>query len=73
MRDRIAVHIVIMTIGLSLAFLLVMLATGCTVHLPRGLFGDDGYSAAEVDAINARIVCRNAARNMVELQRCDAR
>ena len=29
------------------------------------------YSADEIDAINARAYCRAAARNMVEIARCD--
>jgi hypothetical protein len=31
------------------------------------------YSRADVDAINAQIVCKNAARNLVQVARCEVR
>jgi hypothetical protein len=31
------------------------------------------YSRADVDAINAEIVCKQAARNLVQIARCETR
>jgi PBP1b-binding outer membrane lipoprotein LpoB len=52
---------------ISAILLLALLLSGC---IDRGVVP---YTAAEVDAINARTECKRLARNSVEIARCDTR
>lgn len=57
------------------AIALSLLLSGCGIY--QSVVGPpvltDVYSRAEVDAINAEIACRNQARTMLQVQRCDVR
>lgn len=53
----------------ALALLLTLLLGGCIVTDREQLY----YTRADVDAINARTQCRELARNLVQVSRCDGR
>jgi hypothetical protein len=60
----------------ALLIVLLLMLTGCitdqdTVYFDRYLASY--YSRADVDAINAEIVCKQAARNLVQIARCETR
>jgi hypothetical protein len=63
-----------------LVLLLTLLLTDCT-SIVGGWTGRDEiivrppdlYTRSEIDALNAEIACRNQARTMLQVQRCDVR
>ena len=58
-----------MTFVVCVVWLLVLgVLSGCRLHHEIG----DTYSKADVDAINARMQCRQVARTMIEIHRCEA-
>lgn len=67
------------TAGVMVVIGIIALLAGCSnVRFGGGRGGPDPdevptYSAAEIDAINARMACRNAARTQVEIARCETR
>jgi predicted lipoprotein with Yx(FWY)xxD motif len=66
------------------ALMLALLLSGCgtlratvTATDVGGVVADEAgatiYTRPEIDAINARIQCRNMARTMIQISRCEAR
>jgi len=53
-----------------LALIALLLLPGCRLHLSDGPV-EETYSRAEIDAINARTQCRQNARTLVQIMRCD--
>jgi hypothetical protein len=57
------------------SLLLPLLLTGCLTLEEQRVIEDSYrlryYTRAEVDAINAAIVCREQARNLVQIARCN--
>jgi hypothetical protein len=63
---------------MSKALLIVplLMLTGCITDQDTAYFDRylaSYYSRADVDAINAEIVCKQAARNLVQIARCETR
>ena len=55
-----------------------LIISGLAALLLSGCITDRGadvrfYTAADIDAMNARTQCRAIARNLVQMTRCDAR
>ena len=51
------------------AVIIVFSLTGCAVYDRAPV--DDFYTKADVDAINAENLCRNQARNLVQIAKCN--
>jgi len=64
-----------MGVTMKALLLLPLLLTGClTLEEQRQvdeMYRFRYYTRAEVDAINAAIVCREQARNLVQIARCN--
>jgi hypothetical protein len=59
---------------IMLIAVLPLMLTGCLTYEDRATLDSitlRSYSRAEVDAINAAIVCRDLARNLVQIARCN--
>ena len=50
-----------------------LLLGGCITDREEGAFLSGYYSRADVDAITAQMACKNAARTMVQIARCEVR
>jgi hypothetical protein len=58
----------------SLLIVLPLLLSGCvTTDREVSAYLERYYTRAEVDAINAEIACRQLARNLVQVARCNRR
>ena len=55
----------------ALLIALPLLLTGCITDREKGALLSGYYSRADVDAINAQIVCKQAARTVVQVARCE--
>ena len=54
--------------------LLTLTLSGCvTTDREVTAYLDNYYSRADVDAINAEMACKQLARNLVQIARCQAR
>jgi hypothetical protein len=71
--DKIITWIIEHPMVLIVVLLLFVLLTtaGCTrQRIGIELFGEDVYTRAEVDAINAEKQCKQTARNSLDMARC---
>jgi hypothetical protein len=55
------------------ALLIVLPLAGCITDREEGALLASYYNRAEVDAINAQMACKQAARNLVQIARCEIR
>jgi hypothetical protein len=56
-----------------LILLLALPLAGCITDREEGAFLAGYYSRADVDALNATIACKQAARTLVQIARCEVR
>jgi hypothetical protein len=57
----------------ALIIALPLLLGGCITDREEGAFLSGYYSRADVDAITAQMACKQAARTLVQVARCEVR
>jgi hypothetical protein len=57
----------------ALIIVLPLLLGGCITDREEGAFLSGYYSRADVDAITAQMACKQAARTLVQVARCEVR
>jgi hypothetical protein len=55
------------------ALLIVLPLAGCVTDQDVTYLAANFYNRADVDAINAEVACKQMARNLVQISRCETR
>jgi hypothetical protein len=57
----------------ALIIVLPLMLAGCITDREEGAFLSSYYTRADIDAITATMACKNAARSLVQIARCEVR